>query len=207
MGDNVVVIGAGGHSKVVISTLVELNFKVVGILDDDEKKWGSKFCEVPILGAIELITKGNFSNAILAIGDNKVRKSIYQRYSKFSSWLIAVHPHSYVHPSANIGKGTVVFAGAIIQPDVLIGEHVIINTGASVDHDCKIADYVHLAPGVKVAGGVSIDEGSFLGINSCVIPEKRIGKWSIVGAGGVVVRDVNDSATVIGIPAKPINLR
>jgi sugar O-acyltransferase (sialic acid O-acetyltransferase NeuD family) len=205
MADEVIVIGAGGHSKVVISTLLELDFNIIGILDDDEKKLGTKFCGVPILGTIELITKGNFPNAILAIGDNKIRKNIYERYSTFSSWISVVHPHSYVHSSVSIGKGTVIFAGAIIQPDVLIGEHVIINTGVSIDHDCKIGDYVHLAPGVKLAGGVSIGEGSFLGINSAVIPGKKIGRWSIVGAGGIVVKDVNDSTTVIGIPAKPMN--
>ncbi len=81
---------------------------------------------------------------------------------------------------------------------------MIINTGITIDHDCKIGDFVHLAPGVNLAGGVLVEEGSFLGINSSVIPYKRIGKWVTVGAGGAVIQDVPEFTTVVGVPAKPI---
>jgi len=91
-----------------------------------------------------------------------------------------------------------------VQPDVIIGKHVIINTCASVDHDCKLEDFVHIAPCVHLAGGVLVGEGSLLGVGSSVIPYRRIGKWSIVGAGSVIVNDIPDHVTVVGVPAKLI---
>jgi sugar O-acyltransferase (sialic acid O-acetyltransferase NeuD family) len=101
-----------------------------------------------------------------------------------------------------LGAGSVVFAGAVIQPDVKIGNHCIINTATTIDHDCVLGDYVHLAPGVHLAGNVSIDEGCFLGIGSVVIPGIKIGSKVTVAAGGVVVNHVACKKTIMGIPAK-----
>ncbi len=200
----IIVIGGGGHSKVVISTLLELGYRVIGVLDDDINKKDSKILNFPILGPIELLKSGNFEHGIIAIGDNKVRKEIADKFKDCCKWISVVHPFSFVHQSVEIGEGTVVFAGSVIQTDVIIGNHVIINTGVTIDHDCKIGNFAHLAPGVNLAGGVLVEEGSFLGINSSVIPYKRIGKWATVGAGGVVIQDVPEFTTVVGVPAKPI---
>ncbi|MEM2525994.1 MAG: acetyltransferase [Candidatus Methanomethylicaceae archaeon] len=200
----IIVIGGGGHSKVVISTLLELGYNVIGVLDDDINKKNTKVMGIPILGSIELLKSGNFEQGIIAIGDNKIRKEILYKFKDFCKWPVVVHPFSYVHPSVEIGEGTVIFAGAVIQPDVIIGEHVIVNTGVTIDHDCRIGNFVHLAPGVHLAGGVVIGEGSFLGIGSSVIPYKNIGSWAIVGAGGVVIQDIPDFVKVVGVPAKPI---
>lgn len=200
----VIVLGAGGHAKVVISTLLETNFQIKGILDDDPAKWNQKVLDIPVIGSIELLKSGNFDQAIIAIGNNKIRKDIAERYNDFCRWISIIHPSSYVHPSVEIGKGSVIFAGAVIQPDVKIGNHVIINTGATIDHDCVIEDFVHIAPGVHLAGGVSVGEGALVGIGSSVIPYKRIGKWSIVGAGAVVIQDIPDFTTVVGVPARAI---
>jgi len=201
MSGEVIVIGAGGHAKVVISTLIESGLKVKGILDDDNKKLGNNVLGIPVIGKLDLLKTRDFKVAITAIGDNEVRKRIVEKYANFCKWTRVIHSFSYVHPTAKIGEGTVVFAGSVIQPDVIIGNHVIVNTGARIDHDCRIADYVHIAPGVKLAGAVTVDEGSFLGINSAVIPNKNIGKWAVLGAGGVVTRDVSDFSVVAGVPA------
>ena len=200
----VIVLGAGGHAKVVISTLLELNFQINGVLDDDPNKWNQKVLNIPVLGPIELLKSGNFEQGIIAIGDNKTRKEIVEKYNGFCRWISIIHPFSYVHPSVEIGDGSVIFAGAVIQPEVIIGKYVIINTSASVDHDCKIEDFVHIAPGVHLAGGVSVGEGSLLGVGSSIIPYKRIGGWTIVGAGSVVINDIPDCVTVVGVPARPI---
>lgn len=204
MMDKLVVLGAGGHAKVVISALMESGVKIAGILDDDTKKIGKKILGIPVLGKLDLIETGEFSHAIIAIGNNKIRKEIAERYSKICSWLQVIHPFSYVHPTAKIGEGSVIFAGAVIQPDVIIGNHAIINTGACIDHDCKLSDYVHIGPGVKLAGSVEVNEGSFLGINSSVIPNVNIGKWCVIGAGAVVINNVYDGSTVAGVPARPV---
>jgi len=201
----VVVLGAGGHSKVVISTLKELGFKIQGALDDNENKWNTHILDVPVIGPLELLKSGNFEQGIIAIGDNRIRREVSEKYENLCRWISIIHPFSYVYPGVEIREGSVIFAGAVIQPDVKIGKHVIVNTSASIDHDCVVEDFVHIAPGVHLAGGVFIGEGSLMGVGSVVIPYKRVGKWSIIGAGSVVIRDISDLTTAAGVPAKPIN--
>jgi len=199
-----VVIGAGGHGKVVIATAMEAGIEVVAVLDDDNNKWGSRLLEVLVSGPISSFpsfAQKKDVRFVLAIGENKLRKKLATQIQGVR-WATLVHPKAYVHPSASVGEGTVIFAGAVVQPSALIGKHVIINTGVVVEHDCKVGDWAHLASGVRLAGGVNIEEGAFLGTGGVVIPEKRIGRWSIVGAGAVVVRDIPDLSVAYGVPAK-----
>lgn len=202
-----VIIGAGGHGKVVLSTALEMEIDVIGILDDTPEKWNKKLLNVPILGPISLFEE--FKNDevlfIIAIGDNLARKKIAKQISKKYEnikWATLIHPKAYVHNSAKIGQGSVVFAGAVIQPYATIGEHTIINTAAVVEHDCNVGNWVHLAPGVRLAGGVTVKDGAFLGVGSVVIPLKEIGEWTTVGAGSVVVRDIPEMSVAYGNPAK-----
>lgn len=200
--DQLTIVGAGGHSKVVISTAIECGKEVSIILDDDESKWGKELFGIKIQGPIAAF-RDKEGQAVMAIGDNMTRKRISDSFKRIS-WLTLIHPTAYVHYSALIGEGTVIFAGSIIQPDVRIGGHCIINTGATIDHDCRIDDFVHIGPGVNIAGGVIMGEGVFMGIGSKVIIGKTIGEWSVVGAGGVVVADIPSYSKATGIPAKVI---
>ncbi len=202
MDGDVIVLGGGGHAKVVISSLIALGVKILAIVDDKEEKWGQNIFKVPIVGSQDVDDiKGK--KAIIAIGDNHTRKRLSGGTS-VAGWEKVVHPHAYVHPSASIGEGTVVFAGAVIQPDAVIGKHCIINTNAIIDHDCIIGDFVHIGPGALLAGDVQVQEGTFLGIGTVVIAGVNIGKWSVVGAGGVVTEDIPDNVTAVGVPAKVI---
>jgi len=204
----VFVIGAGGHAKVVVSLLQECRMHVAGLFDDDPQKWGTEILGVRILGPINDIKKyaqeGQF---IIGIGNNRMRHDLARKWEGVLSWLSIAHPTAYVHSSVNLGPGTVVFAGAVVQPHTIIGRHSIINTGATVDHDCKLGSYVHIAPGVHVAGGVNIGEGTMLGIGASVLPGKRIGRWVTVGAGAVVIDDLADNVTAVGVPARVIRRR
>lgn len=196
--DGIVVIGAGGHAKVLISTLAARGFSIEAVLDDDDTKrdmdaQGSR------VSRIEMERGGS---GIIGIGDNAQRRE-KARALNFE-WRTVVHPSAYVHPSARLGRGTVVFAGAVVQPDAVIGDHVIVNTGATIDHDCVIGDYAHLAPGVRLAGSVHVGEGAFLGIGSAVIPGVRIGCWSTLGAGAVATRDLADGVVAVGVPARAL---
>ena len=204
MDKEVTVIGAGGHAKVIISTLKVLGFEVRMVLDEDKNKWNKTILGIPISGPLDLIKSGNFEQGIIAIGDNKARKIIAERYNGYCKWIKIIHPFSYVHPTVEIGEGSVIFAGAVIQPEGRIGNHVIINTSVSVDHDSEIEDYVHIAPGVHLAGGVFAGEGALVGIGSSVLPYRHIGKWATVGAGAVVNKNIPDFLTVVGVPAKPV---
>ena len=195
-----VVIGAGGHAKVVIATIEASGGEVVRLLDDTAALHGTRVLGHLVEGPISRKGVDNGARAIVAVGSNRARSAIASRLDV--EYGIAIHPSAIVHESAVIGPGTVVFAGAIVQPDVRIGRHVILNTGASVDHDCVLDDYVHLAPGAHMAGKVHIGEGALMGIGSCAIPGVQVGAWATVGAGGVVLQAVAPGTTAIGVPAR-----
>jgi sugar O-acyltransferase (sialic acid O-acetyltransferase NeuD family) len=202
----IVVVGAGGHAKVVVSTLEAAGETVLAAFDDDERLWGRSLLSVPIRGPVARLSEAGAVRAVIALGVNALRRDISLGFPDVE-WITAVHPAAWVHSTVRLGPGTVVFAGAVIQPDTVLGAHVIVNTGASVDHDCAVGDFVHAAPGVRLAGGVGVGEGTLLGLGSTVNPGVRIGAWVIVGAGAAVVADLPDGVTAVGVPAKPLRRR
>ena len=198
-GMDVVVFGAGGHAKVVISTLRAAGHRIVGLYDDDPAKWGSV-----VLGVkVSAVTEGASGIGVIAIGDNRTRQQIAAR-TRNMEWCTVIHPDAYVDPTVRMGVGTVVFAGAVIQPDTVIGNHVIVNTGATVDHDCRLGDFVHVAPGCHLAGQVVLDTGVLMGIGSVAIPGVHVNAWATVGAGGVATRDIPAHVVAVGVPARVI---
>lgn len=205
MAQRVVVVGAGGHAKVVVATLRAAGYEIDAVLDDDSAKWGQDLLGIRVHGPATGIQPGVAARAVLAIGDNATRQSLAQRLRL--EWATVVHPTAYVHPSVRLGPGAVVFAGAVIQPDTVVGAHGIINTGATVDHDCSLGDFVHVAPGCHLSGGVAIGEGAFLGIGCVAIPQTKVGAWTVVGAGGVVVSDLPAHSLARGVPARVVGER
>jgi sugar O-acyltransferase (sialic acid O-acetyltransferase NeuD family) len=198
MSERVVIIGAGGHAKVVISTLRAAGHSVSAVFDDDLAKHRTSVLGVEVLGATSDFTGDG--KAVIAVGDNATRERMVAGF-KDAEWMTVVHPAAYVDQSVRLGRGTVVFAGAVIQPDTVIGAHVIINTGATVDHDCVVGDYSHLAPGSHLAGESWVGRGVLVGIGAVVVPGRRIGERSVIGAGSVVVKDVPRGTVAFGVPA------
>jgi sugar O-acyltransferase (sialic acid O-acetyltransferase NeuD family) len=203
--EKVLILGAGGHAKVVVATLRAVGLEVVGVLDDDLRKVGQTLFGVPVLGNLADLSQYMGKPCIIAVGDNSSRRRLFEEWQwRRMIWRSVVHPSAFVDASATVGAGSVVLAGATVQVDVSIGSHCIVNTQASVDHDCNVGDFVHLAPGCRLAGNVTVEEGAFLGIGSSVIPGVTIGANAVVGAGAVVLRDVPAGATVVGVPARKI---
>lgn len=192
-----VVIGAGGHGKVVVSVLQAAGRVVDAVFDDDRSLWGTRILGVPVKGPIEVLKHDPKRFAgIIGIGAGDLRRQIAEMVDM--EWLTAIHPSATVHPSVKLGTGTVVFAGAVIQPDVVVGDHVIVNTSASVDHDCQVGSFVGIGPGTHLSGTVNIADGSLLGTGCCVLPNVCIGSDATIGAGTVVIEDVERGCTVVG---------
>ena len=207
MSEKIFVIGVGGHAEVVIDAILSSGLRVYGIFDDNESLIGKNIFQIPILGKIEKameITDGKF---IVAIGDNEIRMKIVKNLG-FSDdkFYTVVHPSAVIGKNVGIGAGTMVLGGVVINTGTSIGRHCIINTSSSIDHHNKISDFVHIAPGTHTGGNVEIKEGTLLGIGTSVIPGIKIGKWSIIGAGTVVIEEVPDYATVVGVPGRVIKI-
>ena len=204
MTNKVWVLGGGGHAKVVIATLESDGKKrSVEIFDENDQLKGHNLLGAEIVGATpdKSWWASEERNAIIAIGVNAVR----ERLSDLpANWVVAQHSQAFVHSSVQVGEGTLICAGAVVQPDTSIGKHAIINTSCSVDHDCHVEDYAHIGPGAHLAGNVTVGKRSFVGAGATIVPGVHIGADVTVGAGAVVLRDVADGRTVVGVPANEV---
>ena len=202
MKEDIYIIGAGGHGQVVADALITLGFVLKGFLDDSLNL--KEVSGIPVIGPIKLAKEleGKF---IVAIGDNKTRKKIVETLDlPDDRYFILIHPSSTIGRDVKIGVGTMIIGGVVINTKTKIGKHVIVNTSSSLDHHNIVGDFVHIAPGTHTGGEVRIEEGSFLGIGTSVLPRINIGKWTKIGAGAVVIKDIPPYSTSVGIPAKII---
>jgi sugar O-acyltransferase (sialic acid O-acetyltransferase NeuD family) len=189
--------GASGHAKVILSILRAGGYPVSAIFDDDPQK--TALWEVPVVGAYDPGFAPD-EPLIISIGYNSIRQQIARQIRhRFGR---AVHPSAMVDASVSVGGGTVIMQGAIVQADARIGMHVIINTASSLDHDCILGDFVHIAPGVTLCGSVKVGEGTLIGAGSTVAPNLTIGAGCFIKAGSVVTTSIPDGATVQGHPAR-----
>jgi sugar O-acyltransferase (sialic acid O-acetyltransferase NeuD family) len=193
--------GAGGHAKVIISCLQAWNIPATGIFDDDLSK--VSLINTPVIGRYRP-EHAPEQELIIAVGNNQIREKvasfIQHRLGK------VIHPSVLVATGVSVGEGSVVFHNAILQTDTQIGKHVIINTAASVDHECIIEDFVHIAPGVTLCGNIRVGKGSLIGAGSVVTPNLIIGKNCLIAAGSVITKNLPDGAIVRGNPARIIKV-
>ena len=201
---SLLVVGAGGHAKVVADLLLCQGLQVGGFLDDDPRTWGTTRLGLPVLGSLSTYVDYAPSGLAMGIGDNASRERIVAQLGQAaqSLWRTALHPKATIAASARLGRGVVVAAGAVLNPDSVLGDFAILNTGATVDHDCNIGEYAHLAPGTHLSGGVSIGRGTLVGVGATIAPGCSVGEWAVIGAGAVVVSDIPDRVTAIGVPAR-----
>ncbi len=202
-----VILGAGGHGRVVAECAHSADLHVLGYIDDNPQLIGKPFIGLTVLGTSVRLGDNDLSDSgvILGVGCNQTRLRLAHHYLDRSRSLPVVqHARSWVSPSATCGAGTVIMANATVQTLSRIGIACIINTNASVDHDCILGDGVHIAPGAHLAGHVTVGSGSHIGIGASVIEGIHIGKDCLVAAGAVVIRDVADGQRVAGVPAQPM---
>lgn len=193
--------GASGHAKVIISCLEANHISVEAIFDDDETK--TSLWTIPVVGSYKPDYLSD-NRLIISVGYNRIRKQISHRIAHPFGQVI--HPQAIVDRTAIVGAGSVIFHRAVVQADTRIGRHVILNTGASVDHDCVLEDFVHVAPQATLCGGICVGEGTLVGAGAVVLPNLTIGRWATIAAGAVVTRSVPDFAVVRGNPGRVIKI-
>lgn len=206
MNKKLIIIGASGHGKVVADIAIKLNrYDEISFLDDNENM---KECmQFSVVGKVkDVYNYLSDSDIFVAIGNSIVRKNLMEDLkAKGAYFPTLVHPSAIIGMGTVIGRGTVVMPGAIINPYSFIGEGCIINTSASVDHDCSIGNYVHVSVDAHLAGTVKVLEHTWIGIGATVKNNISIGSNIMIGAGAVVVKDLTESGTYIGVPAKKMN--
>lgn len=203
------ILGAGGHGKVVADAALESgNWDGVVFLDDawPEKGVNGRW---PVAGNMQELHcwRDHCKDAVVAIGNNQLRMQLQARLLTAGFNVVSViHPAATVSCYATLGVGSVVFAGAVINVDATIGDGAIINTSATVDHDCILGVGVHVSPGAHLGGGVKVGDYSWIGIGVSVKHLVLLGSNIVVGAGAVVVEDLQDGVTAIGMPARPVGM-
>ena len=201
--EKVIIFGSGGQGKVVAQVLEAAGAEILGFIDDNRRTWGKKVLGYPVLGGKDKLSELEKCGFIIGIGDNRVRKELYQTLLAMGfTPATAIDPSARIHRSVQIGRGTVVLPGVVINADTQIGENCILNTTASIDHDCLIGEHTHIAPNCSLGGGVAVGDITLVGIGSTVLPGIRIGSSVIVGGGSVVVKYLPDGVTAFGVPAK-----
>lgn len=208
MKKKLLVIGAGGHSKVVIDAALRSgHWTVVGLIDDAGDRAGQKVLGFPVLGPSKKLAELVQPRicAIVAVGSNGARLRLQGMVTALGIEVATiVHPSATVASSVAIGAGAVVMAGAVINADSVIGDGVIVNTGATVDHDCRLGDFCHVAPGATLCGGVSIGARALVGVGAAIVPGVVVGSDCVIGAGAAVLKSVSDGVRAVGVPAREI---
>lgn len=201
--DAVVVIGAGGHAKVIIELLRSSGITIAGLTDADSTP--RNVLGVPVLGddgILPMLLSQGVRNAFVALGDNSLRLDIGAGLQALGFHLVnAISPRATISPSARLGCGIAVMAGAVINAEAQIGDLAIINTGAGIDHETILGAACHIGPGAAIAGGVRIGSCALLGVGSSVAPGRMVGDGAIIGAGACVIHDINPHVTAVGVPA------
>ena len=192
------IIGASGHGKVIADIARLCGYDELEFLDDDPSFITS--AGIPVTGPSSDADKKE--NALfVAVGNTSDRQRLMEA-SKRKNIITLIHPNAVIAENSQIGEGSVVMAGAVINPCSVIGKGVIINTCSSVDHDCRIHDYVHVSVGAHVCGNVEIGNGTWIGAGSTIVNNVRICEGSIIGAGAVVLKDIDEPGVYYGIPAR-----
>ena len=199
MSKRLLIIGAGGHGKVVADIALKCGYENICFADDSSVGYCMDF---PIIGKSNELSKFDDGQTefVIAIGNNALRKNISEQYPV--NWISLVHPSAQIGYKVKIDVGTVVMANAVINPGAVIGKHCIINTGAVIEHDNVLKDYVHISPRAVLGGTVTVGELTHVGVGATVKNNMCICDNCIIGAGATVVKNIENSGIYVGVPAK-----
>lgn len=205
MPTEMLIIGAGGHSKVVIEALEasEVDTEII-LTDHDDTKSGQFLFGAQLISKLQdwILLPDLFH---VAVGNNCYRKKCFlEAREQGKKPVNIVHPKASISPSAKIENGGFVGATAVVSAEVYIGPGCIINHGVIVDHDCRVGSFSHIAPNATLGGGVVVGEECLIGAGATILPEIKIGDRAVIGAGAVILSDVPDGQTYIGVPGRQV---
>ncbi len=201
MNKPIIIIGAGGHAKVIADIVIKSGETLLGFLDDAAV--GTVYGEYTVLGTVaDCVKYADEARFIIGIGNNAIRRKIAEQYAL--DWATAVHPSAQIALGVTLGEGTAVMANAVINSDAAIGRHCIVNTAAVVEHDNVLGDYVHVSPHATLCGVVTVGDNTQIGAGATVIHVTNVCADCVVGAGSAVVADIDTAGTYVGVPAKKI---
>jgi len=204
------VLGAGGHGRVLASALLLTDRRIIGFLDASRAAWGSHCLDLPVIGDDGCLADFPpesvcLVNGIGSVGLPLLRQRIFEtQRARGYRFERVVHPRACVSPHASLGEGVQVMAGAVVQAGARLGDNVIVNTGAIVDHDCVIGAHCHVAPGAVLSGGVTVGSSSHIGTGAVMVQGIELGEGCMVGAGAVVIRSHAAASRLVGVPARRI---
>lgn len=204
----VIVLGAGGHAKVLIDALQVIAARIVGIVDTDTDKHGTSLLGVRVLGGEEVISQHDpiqvrLVNGIGSVGSPEKRRQLFETFKKRGyAFQSVLHPSAVIGSGVVLGEGAQIMAGVIIQAGAQIGANAILNTGARVDHDCIVGAHAHIAPGAILCGSVKVGDASHVGAGATVIQDVTIGAGCLIGAGALVLESIPAGVTAVGVPAR-----
>lgn len=206
MKDKLIIIGASGHGNVVADIAIKMNkWQSIVFLDDDQAIKISIGLEV-IGKTADAFTYKDEADFFVAIGNNAVREKVQEKLIEDGLNVVSlIHPSAVIGTDVEIGIGSVVMAGVVVNSSTRIGKGCIINTSSSLDHDNVIEDYVHISPGVRTAGSVEIGKRTWVGIGSVISNNVNICSGCKVGAGAVVVKDITEPGTYVGVPVRRVD--
>ncbi len=205
---DVVIVGAGGLGREALTILEAANqdkkqFNILGFIESDRNRIGEGVAEVPILGDDSWLAKHSSVEAVCGVGFPRPRKNVVLRLlAAGTCFLTIIHPDVRIPRNVSLGNGSIVMAGTVFSANAIIGSQTILYLNCSIPHDVVIGDFCLIASGVALGGGVEIGEGVELGTNSSVIPFKKVGSWSVVGAASVVIQDLPEHVTAVGVPCR-----
>ena len=211
---DLVVLGAGALGREVAQLIKDINrekkeWNFLGFIDETPEKQGTIINDDPVLGGLDWFesNRGKELSAVCAIGNTKGKYGLIQKIKAFDwdlEYINLIHPNVIKNDYIEMGTGNIVCGNTFLSVNIKLGSHIVINPGCGIGHDVVIEDYATLYWDVTLSGNVLIREGCEIGSKAAVIPKKTVGRWSILGAGAIVIDDLPDHCTAVGVPARPI---
>ena len=207
-----VILGAGGHARVVLDALLASQAAIAhALLDADQALWGKTIMGVKVAGGDDQLAAmkeqgvAGFVVGLGSVWDNRPRRRLFTAAMAHGLTPVTIrHPKTMCSAWAQIGPGSVILAMAVVNADASLGVNTIVNTGAIVEHGCVIGDHVHIASGARLASGVHVGTYAHIGLGASIRQKITIGEGAVVGAGAVVVDDVEPWTVVVGVPARKL---